>query len=316
MDQDEGAIRAQVFDALGHYSGSEVTVNAATDDVSGTLSVVGTGDRYTVFYNSFAGDDNVVVRGRTLYADGRAPSDAFIVSNSAGYSQLPSTTKLADGKILVAWVSQASLGDVTSLSNKAQIYNADGSKFGGEISLKMPGLPVQIASDVTALPGGGFAVALLTSSETVFEETSKLDVGVIFFDANGNQTGANTNITQVPLVAAGLAVDTTTLADGRVVITSTLPPIDGEEGYNVIRPDVVDGRVTGVSVTGTAGNDVYYGSAFDDSLSGATGNDNLTGQAGNDTLNGGTGIDTMIGGLGNDTYHVDTLADSKTNRTK
>ncbi|WP_457091535.1 hypothetical protein [Microvirga sp. P5_D2] len=311
MDQDEGAIRAQVFDARGQHSGLEATVNTDADDAYGAFSIVGTGDHYTVFYGSFPGSESMIVRGRTLYTDGRAPSDAFTVSNPGLSAQLPSTTKLADGKILVTWVSQATLGDMESLSNKAQIYNADGSKFGGEISLKVPGLPVQIAMDVTALPGGGFAVALLTSTETKLTGTSKLDVGVIFFDANGNQTGFKTNITQVPLIGIELGIDISTLADGRVVLTSTLPLLEGEEGYNVFG-QIVDGRAAGVSVPGSAGNDDYYGSAFNDTLNGAGGNDTLRGDAGDDILNGGAGIDTMIGGLGNDIYYVDNVGDQVT----
>ena len=45
------------------------------------------------------------------------------------------------------------------------------------------------------------------------------------------------------------------------------------------------------------------------SLTGTSGNDTLTGGAGNDILDGKAGIDTMIGGTGNDTYYVDNTKD-------
>ena len=45
------------------------------------------------------------------------------------------------------------------------------------------------------------------------------------------------------------------------------------------------------------------------SLTGTSGNDTLTGGAGNDILDGKAGIDTMIGGTGNDTYYVDNVKD-------
>ena len=62
---------------------------------------------------------------------------------------------------------------------------------------------------------------------------------------------------------------------------------------------------TGVSLTGTSGNDT---------LTGTSGNDTLTGGAGNDILDGKAGIDTMIGGTGNDIYYVDSKKDVVTEK--
>tara|TARA_Y100000031_G_scaffold103586_1_gene113847 strand:- start:70060 stop:76224 length:6165 start_codon:yes stop_codon:yes gene_type:complete len=62
-----------------------------------------------------------------------------------------------------------------------------------------------------------------------------------------------------------------------------------------------------------SGDDVAFGSAFDDEIHGDEGNDTLYGNAGNDTLFGGAGDDTLIGGIGsnnlrgedgNDTYII------------
>ena len=52
------------------------------------------------------------------------------------------------------------------------------------------------------------------------------------------------------------------------------------------------------------------------SLTGTSGNDTLTGGAGNDILDGKAGIDTMIGGTGNDTYYVDNTKDVVTELEK
>ena len=65
----------------------------------------------------------------------------------------------------------------------------------------------------------------------------------------------------------------------------------GPQGFSVTDSTVIPPATTGVTLTGT------------------TGNDTLTGGAGNDTLNGGTGADTMIGGAGDDTYFVDNVVD-------
>ena len=56
----------------------------------------------------------------------------------------------------------------------------------------------------------------------------------------------------------------------------------------------------GLTVNGTAGDDV---------LAGGTGDDTLNGLGGNDTLSGGAGNDSMSGGAGNDTYDVEAAGD-------
>jgi Ca2+-binding RTX toxin-like protein len=72
------------------------------------------------------------------------------------------------------------------------------------------------------------------------------------------------------------------------------------------------------NVTGTAGDDILYGTDDPDTITGDTGNDKLFGFGGNDTLDGGdgsdmldggAGADTMTGGIGNDYYYVDDTGD-------
>lgn len=70
--------------------------------------------------------------------------------------------------------------------------------------------------------------------------------------------------------------------------------------------------VSGVTLTGTAGNDTLTGTVGNDFLNGLGGNDTLNGGDGNDTLDGGTGADAMNGGAGDDTYFVDNTGDTIT----
>ena len=78
-------------------------------------------------------------------------------------------------------------------------------------------------------------------------------------------------------------------------------------------------NVVGVTVNGTAGNDLIdathtvAGQSLptneEDVIIGDKGRDTISGLGGNDTLNGGANADTMIGGTGNDTYVVDNSGD-------
>jgi hypothetical protein len=57
---------------------------------------------------------------------------------------------------------------------------------------------------------------------------------------------------------------------------------------------------SGLTINGSAGDDVIIGSAGADVLIGGAGNDDLHGKGGNDTLRGGDGDDKLSGGSGDD----------------
>ncbi|WP_112663842.1 calcium-binding protein [Microvirga flavescens] len=301
-------IRAQVFDAQGIHSGAEVLVNLETTGTQTNPAVIASENGYTVFYQSHnSGFDRVL--GRTIYTDGRDASAEFLVSSPGIRSLAPITTKLSDGRFIVIWYSllpDEGSPDLIS-SNRAQIYNADGTKSGGEFSVKGSDASYQGIYSVAPLPTGGFAVAFW-STMTDPSSGSIYDVGVSFFDANGNKTSTDTKVSQIPFEISEL-INISTLADGRVVVTSA--SVDSENDINLYG-QIVDGRTAAISLPGTSRNDEYYGTAFNDTMNGADGNDKLVGEAGDDVLNGGAGIDAMIGGLGNDTYHVDAPADQIT----
>lgn len=63
-------------------------------------------------------------------------------------------------------------------------------------------------------------------------------------------------------------------------------------------------------LSGTGGNDSYYGANRNDTLAGNGGNDTLVGNGGDDTINGGAGADAMNGGDGNDSFTVDNAGDT------
>jgi Ca2+-binding RTX toxin-like protein len=171
---------------------------------------------------------------------------------------------------------------------------------------------------LTALPGGGFAVAW---QDYNYDATSLDNDGSIHlqaFDGDYRKTGGeimvNTTTSGVqgdPSIAA--------LADGRVVVTWTDTSATGADATGTgVRMQIVDPR-EGI-VTGTTGNDVLYGhdqvndeitaGAGKDALYGLGGDDALYGGEGNDVLNGGAGADLMVGGVGDDTYYVSSPDDT------
>jgi Ca2+-binding RTX toxin-like protein len=82
--------------------------------------------------------------------------------------------------------------------------------------------------------------------------------------------------------------------------------------------DILYGSINADNLYGLAGNDTLIGNPGDDRLVGGTGNDSLMGGSGNDALDGGSGDDTLdgsagadylAGGPGNDLYYVDNVGD-------
>jgi len=85
--------------------------------------------------------------------------------------------------------------------------------------------------------------------------------------------------------------------------------LDGISEGALLAADFVFADPAARDATGTAYDDVMFGSRYADTLRGGGGGDELLGGLGNDRLNGGTGADTLYGGAGNDTYQVDNAGD-------
>ena len=61
---------------------------------------------------------------------------------------------------------------------------------------------------------------------------------------------------------------------------------------------------SGVTITGTSGNDTITGSNADDILTGGDAADTISGGTGDDTISGGSGADTLTGGAGDDEFDL------------
>lgn len=82
--------------------------------------------------------------------------------------------------------------------------------------------------------------------------------------------------------------------------------IIGNDGNNIAfgtnYNDFIDGKGGNDFLYGFGGNDTLEGRNGNDNLYGGNGNDVLTGGAGSDFLDGGRGVDVLTGGFGRDTF--------------
>jgi len=171
-------IKAQVFDAVGHKSGSELTVYAPAgeDQKSPTLTGLANGGFAVTWEDdTFAGADGSFsgIRARLYGSDGVALGDQFLVNTRTSGSQFnPAIGKLANGGFVVTW--DTSTGNPNeSFSVAAQVFDAAGHKIGQEIMVNVPSVTAQGTSSVIGLTNGNFVVTWMdsqrgnTSAETV-----------------------------------------------------------------------------------------------------------------------------------------------------
>ncbi|MBF9235029.1 calcium-binding protein [Microvirga alba] len=306
-------VKAQAFGITGEKWGGEVAINGVTTGSQNHPSVIRLGSGYAVVYTdgskTNASDPSETIRGRVVTLNGATPilGNEFIVPSSWGDKTSPSIALLANGRFVVTWTHAApESGDGDGPCVKAQIYNADGTKYRGEFLINATVHSSQDSSVVTALADGGFAVA--------FQDT---DGGtgryrLATFNSDGVATSEEVVIrsTENGIDVSSGKPSLTLLDDGRIVFAwSEYYEKSSEDRDGDVRAQIIDPRTKAISLSGTAGDDRYIGTIFDDQLSGGAGNDKLSGEAGNDTLDGGSGADVLNGGAGDDTYVVDSLDD-------
>ena len=272
-------IRAQRFDADGAPVGTiiDVAVSSATE-IGPDIAVLANGSMAAIYEDSGVDD----LKLQLINANGTLNGASITVSNDLDAGFEGSVVKLAQGGFVVVWRD----GDV-----RAQAFLDNGAKTGAEITVSQ--IPAGADTDdpaVTALAGGGFAVAMELDNE----------IRIRVFNAAGAPQGlefvVNTTLNGDQF---GTAIEE--LADGRLVVTWTDKSASGgDTSGDAIRQQILDPR-DGI-VDGTAENDTLIGHDVDpDTITGLAGNDTLFGLGGDDTIDAGDGSDTLIGGLGADT---------------
>jgi hypothetical protein len=219
-----GDIRAQVFNADGTKSGSEVLVNTTTQDVQRFSAIAALNDGgFVVVFEDFSGiihnqpDDNsgIAVRAQIFSSDGTKSGSEFLVNTTITASQsLPAIAGLADGGFVVAFRDeslgvQTSNDDTSQSAVRAQVYSADGTKSGSEFLVNTTTTNSQSEPVITALANGRFIVA--------FADTSSISaVRAQVFNADGTKSGSELLVNDT-IWQSDPAI--TELADGHFVIS-------------------------------------------------------------------------------------------------
>jgi VCBS repeat-containing protein len=271
----------------------------ATETV--TVTVTGANDAPVAQDDVFATDEDTVVNGNVLADNGNGPDDD-IDGDPLTITQVNGSTANVGTQIVLA-------------SGALLLLNADGSFAydpNGQFDALGPGESAQDSFTYTISDGqGGSDTATVTLSINGVNDAPVATDSLIATNANFSAAGMLT----------GTDVDSDTLifsleqepqngfvdinSDGSYIYTPD-EGFTGEDSFTFRVTDELgafDIATVAIEIaevgefaepkeiTGTDGNDVLIGSAFDDFLSGGPGNDVLIGGLGSDVLIGGDGAD-------------------------
>jgi Ca2+-binding RTX toxin-like protein len=299
-------IKSRVFDRTGHAADGDVQINTSSDRGRDQVQVFGLGDRYAVVWSEErpSAEGTVdSVKGRIFLADGRPATGEFPVAGESDVlKEQPGGTVLSDGRMVLVWAESApEAGQGSDGCIKARICNRDGTFWGPELLVNTTTAGEQFNAKVAALSDGGFAVAYQDRSSGQYE------IRVVILDQNGNHLGSDVRIG--PSMGEARSLGIKALADGRLIVTWERDIRNGAPDEIFAR--ILDPRDKAVVLTGTAGNDHYFGTALSDIFTGGKGNDTLNGGGGNDTVRfSGAFTDYIIKDLGN---HQFTVEDKRAN---
>ena len=273
------AVKAQMFNSTGAKVGGEILVNTAVagdQRLSGVVGLEGGGFAAIWRDSSMgvggAGGDasGTAVKAQVFAANGdRVGSEILVNTATAGAQDSSQIVATANGGFVIVW-GDASAGvggaggDASGRAIKAQAFNAYGLPIGGELLVNSTTSGDQTAPQLTALPGGGFAVN--------------------WQDASG---GAEFDIRAQAYVGAGTS-------------TSGNDDLIGTAGADVISGGGGDDTLTGLGgrdiLSGGPGNDrISGGGGVANDLYGGPGNDTFVVAHPGDTIteNNGEGTDTV-----------------------
>ncbi len=240
--------------------------------------------------------------GNQLVVTSEATNNAFFSDNVASKTtvaaEFTEIVKVQPGLYVMTGEQgeELELRGLAGTGNSASAYTQT-SVFANLLNSGATGTDV---FDVTAadLGDGRVLVAWAADTDTSIGGTANPDaIYATVYNVNTNAFDDETQIDFLGTAPTNVRIDAEVLVDGRVALSwNRTNGLAGEDVFTRI----IDPRIAGVTLIGTASDDKFFGTGFVDSLLGNAGADTLVAGGGDDFLNGGDGADLLDGGAGND----------------
>jgi serralysin len=332
------SIKAQLFGPGGAKVGTEFLVNTQTASIQDSPTITGLeSGGFVVTWRDDSGSlgdsDGTSIKAQVFSADGTEIGTEFLVNTqTASLQDNPTTTSLKNGGFVITWRDQSfTLGDTDFYSVKAQVYNANGSKFGTEFLVNTETVGIQNAAKVAGLANGDFVVTWEDSSgtlgdgdrESIKAQIFSVQVQPDIIGTTGKDTLKGTGRSESlfgladsdrltalagdDLLDGGAGNDV--LFGGRGNDTYIIDAVGDRIGENVGEgTDLVQTTLAKYGLAANVENMTFTGTAAHFGIGNALAN-TLIGSTGNDRLDGRAGADRLEGKAGNDVYLVDVAGD-------
>jgi hypothetical protein len=229
-DSDGGAIKAQLFDSSGNKAGAEFLVNTNVAGAQSEPQVAAlSSGRFLVTWSDglgSGGDGSAgAVKAQLFAADGSKIGSEFLVNTATQLLQAsPAVTELGNGGFVISWTDFNPASDGSQSSIKAQIYDSQANRLGGEFIANTTTTTAQTTPAIAPLANGGFAISWADTSSTGLPGGS--DIRLQRFDAAGAKLGGELLVnssTQGSQVGPAM----TALANGGFLVTWTDSAMSG-----------------------------------------------------------------------------------------
>lgn len=153
------------------------------------------------------------IKAQLFSADGSKIGGEILVNMATLDTQYqPAVVALSGGGFALSWTTFDTAQDGSGSAVRAQIFDTDGAKVGGELLVNSLTSSSQSSPELTALSSGGF-MATWTSNASGDD-----DIKAQIFSASGAKIGAEFRVNST-LSGAQTASDVTALANGNILVT-------------------------------------------------------------------------------------------------
>ncbi|WP_198411892.1 cadherin domain-containing protein [Microvirga flavescens] len=288
-------------------------------------------DRFVVTWRTDGGE----LCGQIFSGTGSSVLSSFTIGTTGpGQQSDPATTALSDGRFVVTWVdSSATGGDTSGTSIRAQVFYADGRKYGTEFLVNTSTAGDQLDPQISAFQDGRFAISW---TDKAGDASGTSIIRSQIFDPRAESGLVHWTGTDKSEAYAGRAGDdyvqglggddilsgeggndqlfdgtgADTLLGGSgddILVASTLvydagvvDVLDGGEGFDIAQSEH-QGNWFVVDLKTGSNNMNMKLISIEGFIGGATSNDRISGSDVANDLRGRGGNDTLSGLLGNDT---------------
>lgn len=238
------AIYAQVFDSDGARVGPAVidNIQGGTAPAASSITALTSGGFFIAWreVDSTVPNSISAIKGQLFDAAANKIGPEFIVNTQNIEAQtLPAVAGLANDGFVATWIDlNVSLGDGSSSSIKAQIFDATGARVGAEFRVNTEVAGLQTVPTVATLANGNFVITWTDDSRTLGDNDG-FSVKAQIYTPSGAPIGSEF-LVNTKVALSQLQPDITALDTGGFVVSWTDNDQSVDSSFSSIKAQIFD----------------------------------------------------------------------------